>query len=88
MEAGSRNHEIVPTPLIVQLSGLRGGSGVHKSISNLAKVNLIAKVKNAKCAYTSVFFPFFATARNIANFDFISSFQMTVTDSLTAVSTT
>src|SRR4030095_5689761 len=32
-----------------QLSGLRGGSGVHKSISNLAKVNLIAKVKNSKC---------------------------------------
>ncbi|KAJ9209681.1 hypothetical protein DTO166G4_8725 [Paecilomyces variotii] len=48
VEAGSRNHEVVPTPLIVQLSGLRGGSGVHKSISTLAKVNLIAKVKNAK----------------------------------------
>ncbi|QKX58524.1 uncharacterized protein TRUGW13939_05648 [Talaromyces rugulosus] len=48
VEAGSRNHEVVPTPLIVQLSGLRGGSGVHKSISNLAKINLIAKVKNAK----------------------------------------
>ncbi|KAJ5654053.1 Serine/threonine-protein kinase rio2 [Penicillium lividum] len=48
VEAGSRNHEVVPTPLIVQLSGLRGGSGVHRSISNLAKINLIAKVKNAK----------------------------------------
>ncbi|KAL1855415.1 Serine/threonine-protein kinase rio2 [Paecilomyces lecythidis] len=48
VEAGSRNHEVVPTQLIVQLSGLRGGSGVHKSISTLAKVNLIAKVKNAK----------------------------------------
>ncbi|KAJ9300676.1 hypothetical protein DTO271G3_1840 [Paecilomyces variotii] len=48
VEAGSRNHEVVPTPLIVQLSGLRGGSGVHKSISTLAKVNLIARVKNAK----------------------------------------
>ncbi|CAI7604889.1 Serine/threonine-protein kinase rio2 [Penicillium manginii] len=47
-EAGSRNHEVVPTPLISQLSGLRGGSGVHRSISNLAKTNLIAKVKNAK----------------------------------------
>lgn len=46
---GSRNHEVVPTPLITQLSGLRGGSGVHKSISALAKTNLIAKVKNAKC---------------------------------------
>ncbi|KAJ5488930.1 Serine/threonine-protein kinase rio2 [Penicillium diatomitis] len=48
VEAGSRNHEVVPTPLISQLSGLRGGSGVHRSISNLAKTNLIAKVKNAK----------------------------------------
>ncbi|EPS32560.1 hypothetical protein PDE_07520 [Penicillium oxalicum 114-2] len=48
VEAGSRNHEVVPTPLIAQLSGLRGGSGVHRSISNLAKTNLIAKVKNAK----------------------------------------
>ncbi|MCJ1353421.1 MAG: hypothetical protein MMC33_003407 [Icmadophila ericetorum] len=48
VEQGSKNHEIVPTPLIVQLSGLRGGSGVHKCISNLAKVDLIARVKNAK----------------------------------------
>ncbi|PGH14113.1 Atypical/RIO/RIO2 protein kinase [Helicocarpus griseus UAMH5409] len=48
VEMGSRNHEVVPTPLIVQLSGLRGGSIVHKCISNLAKINLIARVKNAK----------------------------------------
>ncbi|KAI9829874.1 MAG: hypothetical protein M1819_005972 [Sarea resinae] len=45
---GSKNHEVVPTPLIGQISGLRGGTGVHKCISNLAKVGLIAKVKNAK----------------------------------------
>ena len=49
MEQGSRNHEVVPTPLIIQISGLRGGSGVHKSISTLAKANLIARQKNAKC---------------------------------------
>ncbi|RAL14004.1 protein kinase RIO2 [Aspergillus homomorphus CBS 101889] len=48
VEQGSRNHEIVPTPLIAQISRLRGGSGVQRSISNLAKTNLIAKVKNAK----------------------------------------
>ncbi|KAL5362377.1 Rio2, N-terminal-domain-containing protein [Aspergillus floccosus] len=48
VETGSRNHEVVPTPLIAQISGLRGGSGVHRAISNLAKTNLIAKVKNAK----------------------------------------
>ncbi|KKK22821.1 26S proteasome regulatory subunit rpn-1 [Aspergillus rambellii] len=48
VEQGSRNHEVVPTPLIAQIAGLRGGSGVHRAISNLAKTNLIAKVKNAK----------------------------------------
>ncbi|OAX85566.1 Atypical/RIO/RIO2 protein kinase [Emergomyces africanus] len=48
VEMGSRNHEVVPTPLIIQLSGLRGGSIVHKCISNLAKINLIARVKNAR----------------------------------------
>ncbi|OJJ62000.1 hypothetical protein ASPSYDRAFT_40575 [Aspergillus sydowii CBS 593.65] len=48
VEQGSKNHEVVPTPLIAQVSGLRGGSGVNRSISNLAKTNLIAKVKNAK----------------------------------------
>ncbi|TKA79348.1 hypothetical protein B0A49_01705 [Cryomyces minteri] len=48
VEMGSKNHELVPTPLIAQISGLRGGTGVHKCISNLAKVGLIAKVKNAK----------------------------------------
>lgn len=47
-EMGSKNHEVVPTPLISQISGLRGASGVNRSISNLAKVGLIAKVKNAK----------------------------------------
>ncbi|KAL4750308.1 hypothetical protein BDW72DRAFT_118109 [Aspergillus terricola var. indicus] len=48
VEQGSKNHEVVPTPLIAQISGLRGGSGVNRAISNLAKTNLIAKVKNAK----------------------------------------
>lgn len=49
VETGSKNHELVPTPLIEKLSRLRGGaSGVHKSISALAKVGLIAKVKEAK----------------------------------------
>ncbi|CZT25190.1 related to serine/threonine protein kinase [Ramularia collo-cygni] len=48
VEQGSKNHEVVPTPLIGSLSGLRGGSGVHRNISNLAKEGLIGKVKNAK----------------------------------------
>jgi RIO kinase 2 len=34
--------------LISQLAGIRSGTGVHKCISNLAKIGLIAKVKNAK----------------------------------------
>ncbi|KAF2645520.1 RIO1-domain-containing protein [Massarina eburnea CBS 473.64] len=47
-EMGSRNHEVVPTPLISQIAALRSGNGVHKCISNLAKIGLIAKVRNAK----------------------------------------
>lgn len=43
---GTRNHEVVPTTLISSISG--SGIGVHKSISNLAKIGLIAKTKNAK----------------------------------------
>jgi RIO kinase 2 len=34
--------------LIAQLAALRSGNGAHRSISNLAKIGLIAKVKNAK----------------------------------------
>lgn len=45
---GSRNHEVVPTPLISQIAAIRSGTGVTKCISNLAKIGLIAKVKNAK----------------------------------------
>ena len=45
VETGSRNHEVVPTTLIAQLSGLK--ANVHRSISALAKVNLIARLKNA-----------------------------------------
>ncbi|KAM4057034.1 RIO1 family protein [Hirsutella rhossiliensis] len=49
VEMGSKNHEIVPTPLIEKIARLRGGaSGVHRSISALAKVGLIARVKEAK----------------------------------------
>ncbi|KAL2108963.1 hypothetical protein VUR80DRAFT_3159 [Thermomyces stellatus] len=49
VEMGSKNHEVVPTPLIEKISRLRGGaSGVHKSISALAKAGLIARVKEAR----------------------------------------
>jgi RIO kinase 2 len=47
VETGSRNHEVVPTPLIAYLSKTSLGD-VNRSISLLAKANLIAKVKNTK----------------------------------------
>jgi RIO kinase 2 len=44
---GSKNHEVVPTSLIVQISGLRNG-GVNKLLASLAKRNLISKVQNSR----------------------------------------
>ncbi|KAL7423032.1 Serine/threonine-protein kinase rio2 [Cryptotrichosporon argae] len=46
-EIGSKNHEVVPTHLIAELSGLRGGQ-VNKLCGALAKRNLIARVVNAR----------------------------------------
>ncbi|CAJ2513689.1 Uu.00g018080.m01.CDS01 [Anthostomella pinea] len=49
VEIGSKNHEIVPTPLIESIAKLRGGaSRTHKAISALAKVNLISRLKEAR----------------------------------------
>ena len=50
---GSKNHEVVPTPLIVQISGLRNG-GVNKILGSLAKRNLVAKVQNSRCESTTL----------------------------------
>lgn len=47
---GSKNHEVVPTVLIVQISGLRNG-GVNKILGSLAKRNLVARVQNSKCMF-------------------------------------
>ena len=38
----------MPTALISQIASLRSGTGVHRCISNLAKLGLIAKIQNAK----------------------------------------
>lgn len=46
-EMGSKNHEVVPTVLIVQISGLRNG-GVNKILGSLAQRNLVARVQNSK----------------------------------------
>ncbi|KAL1934514.1 hypothetical protein VTP01DRAFT_6696 [Rhizomucor pusillus] len=47
VEMGSKNHEVVPTSLIAQIAQLRHG-GSHKLVGNLARLNLIARVQNAK----------------------------------------
>lgn len=46
-EMGSKNHEVVPSPLLASLSGLRGGQ-VNKCIGELAKRKLLAKVIGMK----------------------------------------
>ncbi|CAG8542668.1 2597_t:CDS:10 [Dentiscutata heterogama] len=51
VEMGSKNHEVVPTPLVAQIAGLRNG-GSHKILGELAKKNLISRVTNAKCTLT------------------------------------
>ncbi|KAL8348429.1 hypothetical protein RB601_002480 [Gaeumannomyces tritici] len=49
VETCSKGHELVPTSMIEKTAHLRGGSsGARRSISNLAKVGLIARVKEAK----------------------------------------
>lgn len=64
VEMGSKNHEVVPTSLITQISGLRNG-GVNKLIGSLAKRNLVSKVQNSKCdlRVISVCLPCDLTAR-------------------------
>ncbi|KAG5728811.1 Serine/threonine-protein kinase rio2 [Termitomyces sp. T112] len=47
VEMGSKNHEVVPTSLIAQISGLRNG-GVNKLIGSLAKRNLVSRLQNSK----------------------------------------
>ncbi|KAG9290796.1 hypothetical protein G9A89_011759 [Geosiphon pyriformis] len=47
VEMGSKNHEVVPTSLVAQIAKLRNG-GSHKLLGELAKRNLVARVKNAK----------------------------------------
>ncbi|KAJ2756584.1 Serine/threonine-protein kinase rio2 [Coemansia aciculifera] len=47
IEIGSRNHDIVPAPLIAQLSRLRSG-GINKFITDLIKRKLIASESSSK----------------------------------------
>jgi RIO kinase 2 len=50
---GSKNHEVVPSPLIAQIAQLRHG-GAHKIVGELAKRKLIARVQNMSCKFLSV----------------------------------
>ena len=47
-EQGTRNHEVVPTSLIHQISGMRSLSGTNRSIGDLAKLKLVSRLRNAK----------------------------------------
>jgi RIO kinase 2 len=48
VEKGSNNHEVVPTKLIGQIAHLKSGIGnTNKAISDLAKINLISRLRNA-----------------------------------------
>lgn len=48
VEQGSKSHEVVPTGMIHQLSGMRASSGTNRAIGDLAKVKLVSRVRNAK----------------------------------------
>jgi RIO kinase 2 len=48
VEQGSRNHEVVPTPLIASIAHFSSRTGINRYISTLAKLNLISRVKNAR----------------------------------------
>lgn len=49
VEKGSTNHELVPTSLIYRLSTMmKSQGGTNRTISDLAKLNLISKIRNAK----------------------------------------
>lgn len=45
VEMGSKNHEVVPTDLIAQISSLRH-AGISKLLSSLLKRKLVARVQN------------------------------------------
>lgn len=48
IELGSRNHELVPTQMIHSIGGLKSPSGTNRAIGDLAKLKLVARLRNAK----------------------------------------
>lgn len=47
VEIGSKNHELVPTPMIHTIGGLKSPSGTNKAIGDLAKLKLVSRLRNA-----------------------------------------
>ena len=47
VELGSRNHELVPTQLIHSIGELKAPSGTRRALGDLAKLNLIGRLRNA-----------------------------------------
>lgn len=48
VELGSRNHELVPTQMIHSIGGLKNPAASRRAIGDLAKVKLLARLRNAK----------------------------------------
>ncbi|QEL59991.1 serine/threonine-protein kinase rio2 [Candidozyma auris] len=48
VELGSRNHELVPTQIIHSVGGLKAPSATNRSLGDLAKLKLVARLRNAK----------------------------------------
>lgn len=80
VEQGSKNHEVVPTGLIHQISGMRASSGTNRAISDLAKVKLVSKVRNAKYdGYKLTYNGFdYLAIKSMLNRDTVYSFGNTI----------
>ncbi|WPK27584.1 hypothetical protein PUMCH_004977 [Australozyma saopauloensis] len=48
MEIGSRNHELVPIEMIHSIGSLKSPSATNRSLGDLAKLKLVARLRNAK----------------------------------------
>lgn len=48
VELGLRNHELVPTQMIHSIGGLKNPAATRRAIGDLAKVKLLARLRNAK----------------------------------------
>lgn len=48
VELGTRNHELVPTQMIHSIGGLKSPSATNRAIGDLAKLKLVARLRNAK----------------------------------------